>query len=59
MMVSSMVHKTQMETVFDKIVVKLTFVPNIPYPKIGIQDMPNNKYSARLIFICGIDFYAE
>ena len=58
-MVPSMVYKIQMETVSDKISAKLAFVSNIPYQRIGIQDMLNNTYSVTLIFICGIDFYAE
>ena len=58
-MVPSMVHKIEMETVFDKISAKLTIVSNIPHQRIGIQDMLNNTYSVPLIFICEIDFYAE
>ena len=54
-----MVYKIQMETVADEISAKLAFVSNISYQRIGIQDMLNNAYSVPLIFICGIDFYAE
>ena len=48
-----------METVSDKISAKLAFVSNIPYQRIGIQDTLNNAYAVPLIFICGINFYAE
>ena len=58
-MVPSMVQKIQMETVSDKISAKLAFVSNIPYQRIGIQDRLNNAYAVPLIFICGINFYAE
>ena len=54
-----MVHKIQIETVFDKISGKKTFVSNITYQRIGIKDMLNNTYSVPLIFICRIDFDAE
>ena len=48
-----------METVFDKISAKLTFVSNIPFQRIGIQEMLNNTYSVPLIYLFLIDSYAE
>ena len=58
-MVPSMAHKLQMETVFDKISAKLTFIFNIPYKGIGIHVMLNRTYSAPILFIRGIDVHAE
>ena len=59
MMVPSMVHKIEMETVFDKISAKLNLCIKHPNQRTGIQVMVINAYSAPLIFICGIDFYAK
>ena len=54
-----MVHKIEMETVFDKISAKLNLCIQHPNQRTGIQVMVINAYSAPLIFICGIDFYAK
>ena len=50
-MVPSMVQKLQMETVFDKILPKLTFISDIPSKGIGIQVMLNNTYSSTTYFL--------
>ena len=48
-MVPSMVHKIQMETVFDKIFANLNFVSDILLYRNGIYQMLSKKYRGILI----------